>query len=146
MRTQVPEPDLVTIWAVSPPTMVTKDEGGHDSFKDEMWHITGNIRLQGKRPGGDSPEMSTPTSILGEICPQALTETSILHYKDNTVIVGRGNGRETMISSREWNGNRAPAHCVSKCGKWSKTNQQPTPNDNSGEWWSSFAVLVSNFQ
>ena len=36
--------------------------------------------------------------------------------------------------------------CVSKWGKWSKTNQQPTQNDNSGEWWSSFAVLVSNFQ
>ena len=36
--------------------------------------------------------------------------------------------------------------CASKWGKWLKTNQQPTPNDNSGEWWSSFAVLVSNFQ
>ena len=36
--------------------------------------------------------------------------------------------------------------CASKWGKWLKTNQQPTPNDNSGEWWSSFVVLVSNFQ
>ena len=36
--------------------------------------------------------------------------------------------------------------CVSRWGKWLKTNQQPTPNDNSGEWWSSFSVLVSNFQ
>ena len=26
-------------------------------------------------------------------------------------------------------------HCASKWGKWSKTNQQPTPNDNSGEGW-----------
>ena len=41
--------------------------------------------------------------------------------------------------------NDIDARCVSKWGKWLKTNQQPTPNDNSGEWWSSFAVLVSNF-
>ena len=53
---------------------------------------------------------STPTSMLGEIRPQALTETNIIHYEDDTVIIVQGNGRETVISSREWDGDRAPAH------------------------------------
>ena len=48
--------------------------------------------------------------MLGEMRPQALTETNILHYEDDTVIIVQGNGRETVISSREWDGDRAPAH------------------------------------
>ena len=109
VRAQVPEPDLVTIRAVSPLSMVTRVEGGHNSFEGEIRHIAEHIGFQGERPGRGSPEASTPTSMSGEICPQALTETNILHYKDDTVIVMRGNGRETVISSREWNGDRAPA-------------------------------------
>ena len=109
--TQVPEPDLITIQAVSPLSMVAGVEGGHDSFEDEIWHIAENIRFRGERPGRGSPETSAPMSMLGEIHPQALTETNILHYKDDTVIIVRGNGRETVISSREWNGDRAPA-CI----------------------------------
>ena len=41
--------------------------------------------------------------------PQALTEMNILHYEDDTMIIMWGNGRETVISSREWDGDRAPA-------------------------------------
>ena len=109
VRAQVPKPDLITIWVVSPLSMVAGVEGGHDSFEDEIRHIAENIGFQGERPGRGSPETSAPTSMLGEIHPQALTETNILHYEDDTVIIVRGNGRETVISSRELDGDRAPA-------------------------------------
>ena len=41
--TQVPEPDLVTIQAVSPLSMVVGVEGGHNSFEDEMQHVAENV-------------------------------------------------------------------------------------------------------
>jgi len=56
----------------------------------------------------ESP-MPAPVSSVGDMRPQALTETSILHYEDDTVVIVRGNGRETVISSGAWNGDRAPA-------------------------------------
>ena len=108
--TQVPKPDLITIQAVSPLSMVAGVEGGHNSFEDKMRRVTENVGFQGERPGRGSPATSAPTSMLGEICPQALTEMNIIHYEDDTVIIVRGNGRETVISSREWDGDRAPAH------------------------------------
>ena len=113
MGTQAPKPDLDTIQADSPPMMVVEDEG-HDSFKGEMWCIAESIRpATAEGPQGGSPEPSAPSSILGEIRPQALTEMNILHYEDDTVIIIRGNGRETVISSREWNRGRASA-CIQR--------------------------------
>ena len=109
--TQVLEPDLITIRVVSPLSVITGVEGRHNSLEDEVRHITENVGLQGKRPGRGSPVTSAPLSMLGEIRPRALTETNIIHYKDDTVIIVRGNGRETVISSREWDGDRTPA-CI----------------------------------
>ena len=112
VRAQVLELGLITIRAVSPLSMVAGVEGGHNSFEDEIRHIAENIGFRderGERPGRGSPETSAPTSMLGEMRPQALTETNILHYEDDTVIIVQGNGRETVISSREWDGDRAPA-------------------------------------
>ena len=43
--TQVPELDLITIWAVSPLSVIAGVEGGHDSLEDEEWHIAENVGL-----------------------------------------------------------------------------------------------------
>ena len=85
--TQVPEPDLNTIWVDSPPTMVAEDEGRDNSFESGLWRVAEGIRLANARGTGRSPRTSGSTSILGEIRPQALTETNVLHYEDDTVII-----------------------------------------------------------
>ena len=51
---------------------------------------------------------SAPTSNAGEEQPHNRTEATVLHYRDDLVVIIRGNGRETILTSRPWNGDRDP--------------------------------------
>ena len=87
---QVPEPSLNMVWADSPPTIVVGN-GGNDSFESAMQHITVNIG-HCRIAHNEELEMGShgtlaPVSLLGEMCPHALTEMSVLHYEDDTVII-----------------------------------------------------------
>ena len=90
--------------ADSPPAMIADGEEHDDLLKSELHRMVAGMGLHGLAM--ESP-MPAPVSSVGDMHPQALTETSILHYKDNTVIIVQGNGQETMISSGAWNGDRA---------------------------------------
>ena len=48
------------------------------------------------------------TSDVGEEQPHNQTEATVLHYHDDLVVIIRGNGRETVLTSRPWNGDRDP--------------------------------------
>jgi len=91
--------------ADSPPAMIADGEEHDDLLKSELHHMVAGMGLRGLAMESPVP---APASSVGDMCPQALTETSILHYEDDTVIIVRGNGRETVISSGAWNGDRAP--------------------------------------
>ena len=45
---------------------------------------------------------------MGEEQPQDRTETTILHYHNDSVVIIHSNGWETVLTSRPWNGKRDP--------------------------------------
>jgi len=106
VRVQASEPVDEIARADSPPAMITDGEEHDDLLESELHRIVAGMGLCSLAIEFPVP---TPASSVGDMHPQALTETSILHYKDNTVVIVRGNGRETVISSGAWNGDRAPA-------------------------------------
>ena len=57
---------------------------------------------------------SAPTSDAGEEQPHNQTEATVLHYCDNSVVIIRSNGRETVLTSRPWNGDRDPTRIYTR--------------------------------
>ena len=51
---------------------------------------------------------SASTSDVGEEQPHNQTEATVLHYRDNLMVIIHGNGQETILTSRPWNGDRDP--------------------------------------
>ena len=51
---------------------------------------------------------SAPTSDAGEEQPHNRTEATVLHYRDDSVVIICGNRRETVLTSRPWNRDRDP--------------------------------------
>ena len=47
---------------------------------------------------------SASTSDAGEEQPHNRTEATVLHYRNNSVVIIHSNGRETILTSRPWNG------------------------------------------
>jgi len=103
---QASEPVDEIARADSPSAMIADGEEHDDLLKSELYCIVAGMGLRGLAMEFPMP---APASSVGDMRPQALTETSILHYEDDMVVIVRGNGRETMISSGAWNGDRAPA-------------------------------------
>jgi len=95
--------------ADSPPAMIADGEEHDNLLKSELHRMVAGMGLHGLAM--ESP-MPAPVSSVGDMHPQALTETSILNYEDDMVVIVQGNGQETVISSGAWNGDRAP---VSVC-------------------------------
>ena len=56
----------------------------------------------------EGPAPSVLTGNTGEEQPQDRTEATVLHYRNDSVVIIRGNGRETILTSRPWNGDRDP--------------------------------------
>ena len=57
---------------------------------------------------------SALTSDAGEEKPHNRTEATVLHYCDNLVVIIRGNERETVLTSRPWNGDRDPTRIYTR--------------------------------
>ena len=55
-----------------------------------------------------------PTSDVGEEQPHNRTEATVLHYRNDSVVIIRGNGRETILTSRPWNGDRDPTQIYTR--------------------------------
>ena len=103
---QAPEPVGDIARTVSPPAMIADGEERDNLLESELHCMVAGMGIRGLAMESPVP---APVSSVGDMRPQALTETSILHYEDDTVVIVRGNGQETMISSGAWNGDRAPA-------------------------------------
>ena len=56
----------------------------------------------------EGPVPSALTSNAGEEQPQNQTEATVLHYRDDSVVIIHGNGWETVLTSQPWNGDRDP--------------------------------------
>ena len=57
---------------------------------------------------------SASTSNTGEEQPHNQTEATVLHYRDDSVVIIRGNRWETVLSSRPWNGDRDPTRIYTR--------------------------------
>ena len=57
---------------------------------------------------------SVSTSDAGEEQPHNQTEATVLHYHNDLVVIIRGNGRETVLTSRPWNGDRDPTRIYTR--------------------------------
>ena len=57
---------------------------------------------------------SASTSDAGEEQPHNRTEATVLHYHDDLVVIIRSNGRETVLTSRSWNGDRDPTRIYTR--------------------------------
>ena len=57
---------------------------------------------------------SALTSDTGEEQPHNRTEATVLHYRDDLVVIIRGNGWETVLTSRPWNGDRDPTRIYTR--------------------------------
>ena len=54
------------------------------------------------------------TSDAGEEQPHNRTEATVLHYRDDSVVIVRSNGQETVLTSRPWNGDRDPTQIYTR--------------------------------
>ena len=57
---------------------------------------------------------SALTSNAGEEQPHNRTEATVLHYRDDSVLIIHGNRRETILTSRPWNGDRNPTQIYTR--------------------------------
>ena len=57
---------------------------------------------------------SASTSDAGEEQPHNRTEATVLHYHDDSVVIIRGNGWETILTSRPWNRDRDPTRIYTR--------------------------------
>ena len=57
---------------------------------------------------------SASTSDTREEQPHNRTEATVLHYRDDSVVTIRSNRRETVLTSRPWNGNRDPTRIYTR--------------------------------
>ena len=62
----------------------------------------------------EGPVPSALTSDAGEEQPQNRTEATVLHYHDDLVVIICGNGWETVLTSRPWNGDRHPTRIYTR--------------------------------
>ena len=57
---------------------------------------------------------SASTSDMGEEQPHNQTEATVLHYRDDLVVIIRGNRQETVLTSTPWNRDRDPTHIYTR--------------------------------
>ena len=57
---------------------------------------------------------SASTSDAGEEQPHNRTEATVLHYRDDSVVIICGNGQETVLTSGPWNGDRNPTRIYTR--------------------------------
>ena len=67
---------------------------------------------------------SVPTSDAGEEQPNNRTEATVLHCHDDSVVIIRSNGQETVLTSRPWNGDRDPTRIYTRMAAM---NIEPLP-------------------